>query len=78
MTANKFNIETKQLQDWISKKEQLLKAQPGLKHLNKGASPKYSALENALVEWVRKRRRNQNAVLRQMVQTKGKSFAQMQ
>lgn len=31
MTANKFNIETKQLRDWLSKKEQLLKAQPGLK-----------------------------------------------
>ena len=36
MTANKFNIETKQLRDWISKKEQLLKAQAGLKRLNRG------------------------------------------
>ncbi|CAG8826795.1 13187_t:CDS:1, partial [Racocetra persica] len=26
-TAAKFNIKTKQLQNWISKKEQLLKAQ---------------------------------------------------
>ncbi|CAG8742517.1 8210_t:CDS:1, partial [Gigaspora rosea] len=27
-TAAKFNIETKQLQDWIFKKDELLKAQP--------------------------------------------------
>ncbi|CAG8703394.1 1434_t:CDS:1, partial [Cetraspora pellucida] len=44
-TAAKFNIETKQLQDWISKKSQFLRAQPGLKRLNKGASPKYPDLE---------------------------------
>ncbi|CAG8800019.1 30694_t:CDS:2 [Gigaspora margarita] len=41
--ATKFNIETKQLQDWISKKDQLLKAQPG-------GSSKYPALETTLVE----------------------------
>src|SRR5436189_254894 len=78
MTANKFNIETKQLRDWLSKKEQLLKAQPGLKRLNRGASPKYPSLEVVLVEWVKERRRNQNAVSRQMVQTKAKAFAKMQ
>ncbi|CAG8593287.1 20993_t:CDS:2 [Cetraspora pellucida] len=34
-----------QLQDWISKKSQFLRAQSGLKRLNKGASPKYPDLE---------------------------------
>ena len=52
-TAAKFNIETKQLRDWISKKPQLLKVQPGVKRLNKGASPKYLTLEAALVEWIK-------------------------
>lgn len=46
ITATKFNIETKQLRDWISKK-QLLKVQPGAIRLNKGLSPKYSILEAA-------------------------------
>lgn len=61
-TAARFNIQTKQLRNWISKKPQLLKAQPGIKRLNRGASPKYPALETALVTWVKESRRNQNVV----------------
>ena len=75
-TAAKFNIETKQLRDWISKKDELLKAQPGKKKLNKGASPKYPALEATLVEWIRERRNRQKAVSRYMIQEKAKSLAQ--
>jgi len=48
-TALKYNIQTKQLRDWKSKKPQLLKAQPGLKRLNRGSSPKYPVMETALV-----------------------------
>ena len=44
-TARKYNIQTKQLCDWVSKKPQLLKAQPGLKCLNRGSSSKYPVLE---------------------------------
>jgi hypothetical protein len=44
-----------------------LKVQPGLKHLNKGAFPKYPSLEKALVKWVKERRKNQNAVSWQIV-----------
>src|ERR1051325_6756916 len=58
-TAAKFNIQTKQLRNWISKKPQLLRAQPGLKRLNKGMSPKYPALETALAPWVKAQRKNQ-------------------
>jgi hypothetical protein len=75
-TAAKFNIQTKQLRDWISKKPQLLRAQPGLKRLNKGVSPKYPALETALVTWVKEQRKNQNVVSRSMIQMKAKTFAQ--
>lgn len=75
-TAAKFNIQTKQLRNWISKKPQLLKIQPGVKRLNRGASPKYPALETALVTWVKEKRRNQNVVTRSMIQMKAKALAQ--
>lgn len=75
-TATKFNIQTKQLRDWISKKPQLLRVQPGIKRLNKGASPKYPALETALVIWIKEQRKNQNAVSRSMIQIKAKTLAQ--
>jgi transposase len=77
-TAARFNIQTKQVRDWVNKKDQLLKAQPGLKRLNKGRPPKYVTLETALVEWVRERRNNQQAVSRQMIQVKAKAFAREQ
>jgi hypothetical protein len=75
-TALKYNIQTKQLRDWKSKKPQLLKAQPGLKRLNRGSSPKYPVMETALVNWVKEKRKNQNAVSRTMIQMKGKALAQ--
>ena len=75
-TAAKFNIQTKQVRDWVSKKGQLMNSQPSLKRLNKGKPPKYPVLEDALVEWVRERRNNQQAVSRYMIQTKAKAFAQ--
>jgi hypothetical protein len=60
----------------MSKKEQFIQAQPNLKRLNKGKPPKYPALENALVEWVRERRStNQHAVSRYMIQAKAKELA---
>ncbi|CAG8785893.1 22380_t:CDS:1, partial [Dentiscutata erythropus] len=68
--AAKFNIKTKQLWDWISKKDQLLKAQPGRKKLNKGASPKYLALKATLAEWIREQRNNQKAISQYMIQVK--------
>ena len=54
-TARKYNIQTKQLRDWVSKKPQLLKAQPGLKRLNRGSFPKYPILEITLVNWVKEK-----------------------
>ncbi len=75
-TAAKFNIEPKQVRDWVSKKEQFMKAQPSLKRLNKGKPPKYPILEAALVEWVKERRSNQQAVSRNMIQVKAKTLAQ--
>jgi hypothetical protein len=76
MTAAKFNIQTKQVRDWVSKKDQLMSAQPSLKRLNKGKPVKYPALETFLVEWIKERRNNQQAVSRQMVQVKAKTLSQ--
>src|SRR5581483_4657638 len=53
-----------------------MNSQPSLKRLNKGKPPKYPVLEDALVEWMRERRNNQQAVSRYMIQTKAKAFAQ--
>src|ERR1043165_5643782 len=75
-TAAKFNIQTKQVRDWVNKKDQFLKAQPNLKRLNKGRPPKYAVLEAALIKWIRERRNNQQAVSRKMIQAKAKTFAQ--
>ncbi|GBB94584.1 hypothetical protein RclHR1_23850004 [Rhizophagus clarus] len=62
-TAAKFNIQTNQLRNWISKKPQLLKVQPGDKCLNMEAKPKYPALETALLTCVKEKRKDQNAVM---------------
>ncbi|GES91360.1 hypothetical protein GLOIN_2v1776852 [Rhizophagus clarus] len=56
--AVKFNIQTNQFRNWISKKPQLLKVQPDVKRLNMGAKPKYPALETALLTWVKELYRN--------------------
>jgi hypothetical protein len=77
-TAAKFKIEPKQLRDWLGKKQQLLKAQPGVKKLNTGSAPKFPALEAVLLEWIKERRNKQHAVSRTMVQMKAQSFAQQQ
>jgi hypothetical protein len=74
--AVKFNIQTKQFHDWISKKLQLLKVQPGVKHLNIGVKPKYPALETALVTWVKEKRKNQNAVTQSIIQVKAQALVQ--
>jgi Tc5 transposase DNA-binding domain len=42
----------------------------------KGKPVKYPALETFLVEWIKERRNNQQAVSRQMVQVKAKTLSQ--
>ena len=52
-TADKYNIEPKQLCEWIKNKEKLLNATLYTQRLNTGARPKYPYLENKLIEWVK-------------------------
>ena len=75
-TAAKFNIQAKQVRDWVSKKDQFMNSQPSLKRLNKGKPIKYPDLKVALVDWIKERRNNQQVVSRYMIQMKGKAFAQ--
>ena len=74
-TAAKFKIEPKQLCDWLSKKQQLLKVQSDVKKLNTSSSLTYLALEAILLEWIKERRNNQQAILQSMIQMKAKLFA---
>ena len=53
-----------------------MKIQPSLKCLNKGKPSKYLTLKTALVEWVKERRSNQQAVSQNMIQVKAKTLAQ--
>ncbi|CAG8719323.1 11778_t:CDS:2, partial [Cetraspora pellucida] len=51
-TANKFEIQPKQIRDWRNKQQELLLAQPHIKHLNSGSRPNYPELEAELAEWI--------------------------
>ncbi|CAG8665728.1 9723_t:CDS:1, partial [Dentiscutata erythropus] len=51
-TVDKFLIQPKQIQDWKSKQDELLLAQPHIKCLNVGAQPNYPKLEEELAEWI--------------------------
>ncbi|CAG8654302.1 6096_t:CDS:2, partial [Diversispora eburnea] len=48
-TAEKFNIQTKQLRDWINNKNKLLRAKPHVKKLTPGTKPQYPLLEEKLI-----------------------------
>ena len=44
-TANKFNIEPKQVRDWTKKKEKMLETAPHVAKIHPGKLPKYPKLE---------------------------------
>ena len=77
-TADKFNIEPKQLREWISNKEHLLKAAPYIQKLTTGARPKYPQLEVELMEWFRESRSQLKVVTRYMIQAKARSLSKKQ
>lgn len=70
VTANKYRIELKQVCDWKNKKTNLICAAPYVQKLNIGAQPKYSQLEEELLEWVRDLRRQLKTVTRYMIGAK--------
>ncbi|UZO06308.1 uncharacterized protein OCT59_026637 [Rhizophagus irregularis] len=50
-TADKFEIEPKQLRNWLKNKDQLMIVAPYVRKLVQGARPKYQQLETELIEW---------------------------
>ena len=48
--ADKFNIQPKQLRDWLKNKEKLLRTTPYTQKLTTDAHPKYPLLKNELFE----------------------------
>ncbi|GBC09636.1 hypothetical protein RclHR1_00900022 [Rhizophagus clarus] len=66
------------LREWISNKDQLLKAAPYIQKLTTGARPKYPQLEVELMEWFRESRRQLKVVTRYMIQAKARSLSKKQ
>src|SRR5687768_6169923 len=74
-TANKYDIEPKQVRDWKSKKNDLMHVAPYIQRLNIGARPKYPQLEDKLLVWFRELRKQLKTVTRYMISAKACSLA---
>jgi len=68
--AKKFNIEPKQVRDWIKKKEKMLEMVSYVAKIHPGKLPKYPNLENNLFLWITEKRANGNAVTRKLITRK--------
>src|SRR5437763_1263967 len=73
--ANKFEIEPKQLRDWLQNKDKLIKVAPYIQKLTPGSRPKYPELETELLNWFKKSRSQLKVVTHYMIQAKAHSFA---
>ncbi|CAG8784740.1 15577_t:CDS:1, partial [Racocetra persica] len=73
-TAYKFQIEPKQLRNWITKKSDLMKAASYIQKLSHGARLRYPKLEAELIEWFRDLRSQQKVVSQFMIQAKACSL----
>jgi len=75
LTADKFGIELRQFRDWIKNKEKLISVTSYVQKLNIGAHPKFSHLEDELMEWFTEARSQLKTVTRFMIQVKARSLA---
>jgi len=50
-TARRFEIEPKQVREWVKKKQDLLNVAPYILTLNRGRQAHFPLLEEKLVEW---------------------------
>ena len=73
-TADMFAIQPNQIRAWCKNKEQLMLAQPHVKHLNAGARPSYSVLEEEVYNWVKSLQSNLKVVTRSMIQIKSRAL----
>ena len=61
-TSKKFDIQPKQVRDWVKKKEALLVAAPHVAKLHPGKPAKYPKLEDDLFVWIGEKRASGHAV----------------
>jgi len=55
-TVNKFEIEPKQLWDWLQNKDKLMKVVPYIQKLTPDSRLKYPELETELLDWFKESR----------------------
>ena len=73
-TANKFEIEPKQLRDWLQNKDKLMKVAPYIQNLTSDSRPKYPELKTELLNWFKEFRSQLKVITRYMIQAKACSF----
>src|SRR5436853_89717 len=74
-TANKFEIEPKQLRDWLQNKDKLMKVASYIQKLTSGSRLKYSKLETEFLDWFKVSQNQLKVITRYMIQAKARSFA---
>ena len=74
-TANKLEIEPKQLRDWLQNKDKLMKVAPYIQKLTPDSRPKYPKLETELLDWFKESQSQLKVITRYMIQVKARSFA---
>jgi transposase-like protein len=73
--ANKFEIESEQLREWLKNKEQLMRVAPYIQKLVPGSHPKFPELETELIDWFKESQSQLKLVTRYMIQAKACFFA---
>ena len=74
-TSKKFDIQPKQVRDWVKKKEALLVAAPHVAKLHPGKPAKYPKLEDDLFVWISEKRASGHAVSRKLITNKAISLS---
>ena len=77
-TAKKFNVQPKQICDWIKKKEKLLVTAPHVAKLHPEKSAKYPNLEDSLYAQICEKRDSENAVTQKLITKKAISLSKNQ
>ena len=75
-TASRFDIEPKQVRDWIRKKDQLMEASPFVEKLHPGRKAKYPVIEEELASWIKENRDKARPITRPMIVRKAKLLAE--
>ncbi|CAG8843444.1 31601_t:CDS:1, partial [Racocetra persica] len=72
----RFEIEPKQVREWLNKKYEFMSAASYLLTLNSGRRAQFLLLEERLVKWINERHNEQYAVIQNIVVRKAKILAE--